>query len=377
MLRLLCVLIGLVLGYGASLMSGLLPVAVFTAHAVPWLAMPRFNHAGLSFDTALALPYVLAALISTVKAVAVVTTCQRTNNANYIRPDLASIDRGVLADGIVTALGGLIGTVPFNASTSAVGLAAATGITSRRVAYAMAAILAGLAFSPACAAAFAAIPGAVAGAILVFSSCFVISSGIEVMASRLLNSRRMLAIAGAILAAEGAQSVAASTRSLPHAVQQIANSPLLLGATVALVLNMVLRLGTRRNAVLEIDPANPDLETVRHFMDSRGAAWGARRDVIDRAGFVLSELVDTLVRNADPLGGIRIETSFNEFQINLKASYRGALMAFPATRPSLDEIANSEDGLLRLSGYLVRRQTDGVRATRRGDTSIVELTFEH
>ena len=377
LLRMSCVLIGLILGYAASLITGLLPLAIFTANQAPVLAVPRMHHLGMSFDAALALPFIVAALVSSIKAIAVITTCQRTNDANYIRPDLSSINRGVLADGLSTALAGVIGTVAFNAAASSPGLAAATGVTSRRVAYAIAALMALLAFSPAAAGVFSEIPDAVAGSILVFSSCFVITSGVEIMASRLLDSRRMLVIASAILAAEGAQSVAASTGALPMAVQQISASPLLLGTVVALLLNLVFRPGMRRNSMLEVDPATLNPDTIHGFMDARGAAWGARSDVIQRASFALAELIETLVRSCEPKGPIRIDTSFDEFRVNLKLTYDGIPMPFPATRPSMDDIADSEDGLLRLSGFMVRRQTDSVRTSQRGETCVIELHFDH
>src|SRR5206468_412048 len=149
-----CVLIGLVVGYAAALAGGLVPTTLLTANPAPLLAVPQFSHLGLSFDANLVLPFLVAALVSSVKSIAVVTTCQRTNDAAYIRPDLATINRGVLADGLVTVLSGLMGTAPCNAAASSPGMAAATGVTSRRVAYAIAALLALLAFSPAAASVF-------------------------------------------------------------------------------------------------------------------------------------------------------------------------------------------------------------------------------
>ncbi|HYZ63360.1 MAG TPA: solute carrier family 23 protein [Acetobacteraceae bacterium] len=377
LLRMSCVLIGFVAGYVAALATGLLSPTVFTANPAPMLAIPTFQHSGLAFDIDLVLPFLVAALVSSIKAIAVITTCQRTNDAAYIRPDLTSINRGVLADGLITAMGGLMGGGAINAAASSPGLAAATGVTSRRVAYAIGALLALLAFSPAAASVFSAIPDAVGGAILVFSSCFIITSGVEVMASRLLDSRRMLVIACAILAAEGAHTVAARAESLPGAVQQITASPLLLGTVVALILNVAFRPGMRRNSALMLDAGALDTEAIHTFIDGRGAAWGARPDVIQRVGFVLAELVESLVHRCKAEGPIRVTASFNEFRVDLVVTYRGVLMPFPLMRPSLDEIADTPDGLLRLSGFLIRRQTDSVRATERNGACVVEMHFDH
>jgi NCS2 family nucleobase:cation symporter-2 len=372
-----CVLIGLVVGYAAALIAGLVPATLFTANPAPMLAVPQFGHLGLSFDANLVLPFLVAALVSSVKSIAVVTACQRTNDANYIRPDLATINRGVLADGLVTALSGLMGTAPCNAASASPGLAAATGVTSRRVAYVIAGLMALLAFSPAAASVFSAIPDAVAGPILLFSACFVITSGVEVLASRLLDSRRILVIASAILAGTGAETVAARANALPEALQQITASPLLLGTVVAFILNLVFRPGMRRNSVLTLDAGSLDIQQVHDFMDARGAAWGARPEAINRAGFALAELIESLVHHCKARGPIQVEARFNEFRIDLLVSYQGALMPFPFVRPTLDDIADAPDGLLRLSGFLVRRQTDGVRVTQRDGTNLVEMSFDH
>lgn len=377
LLRMSCVLIGLVMGYVAALVTGLLPVALFVANPAPLLALPQLHHPGFAFSPTLVLPFMLAAVICFIKAVAVITACQRSNDAAYIRPDLAGINRGVLADGLCTALSGLIGTCAFNVTVTGSGLAAATGVTSRRVAYAMAALLAFLAISPAAASVFAAIPDAVAGAIFLFTSCFVITSGVEVMASRLLDTRRMLVVGLAVVAAQGAQSFGASASNLPSALEAVVVSPLLMGTAVALILNLVFLQRARRGSVLEVEAGALNLEAVQAYMDGRGAAWGARAEVISRAGYALCELVDTLVRNCEAQGRIRIEARFNEFRIDLRVTYRGALLSFPAMRPSLDEIAEAEDGMIRLSGFLIRRQTDSARATRRDDLCVVDLHFDH
>lgn len=376
LIRMSCVLIGMVAGYVAAVATGLMPIGIFVANPAPILALPHFTGAGLSFDATLLLPFLIAALVATVKSIAVTTTCQRTNDAAYIRPDLASINRGVLADGLVTAMAGLMGTAAFNANAASPGLAAATGVTSRRVAYAIAGVMTVLAFSPAAASVFSSIPDAVAGSLLTFSSCFVITSGIEIMASRLLDSRRMLVIAASILAAEGAHTVGEAL-TLPPALQQLVATPLLLGTLVALMLNAVFRPGTRRGSVLELDAASLDPEAIHNYMDARGAAWGARPDVIQRAGFALAELIESLVRSCEATGRIRVVSRFNEFRVDVQVTYHGVLMPFPATRPSMDDIAESEDGLLRLSGFLVRRQTDGVRATKRNGDCVIDLHFDH
>jgi xanthine permease XanP len=46
-------------------------------------------------------------------------------------------------------------------------------------------------------------------------------------------------------------------------------------------------------------------------------------------------------------------------------------------RPTDDEIRDTEDGLRRLAGYLVRQNADRARASRRDDRSVLEFHFQH
>ena len=107
---------------------------------------------------------------------------------------MRTISGGALANGLSTALAGLLGTIGTNTSTSNVGLAAATGVTSRNVAYAVGGIYLLLAFMPMGATLFVIMPGAVVGATLVFASCLVFVNGLQIITSRLLDARRTFVI---------------------------------------------------------------------------------------------------------------------------------------------------------------------------------------
>ena len=91
----------------------------------------------------------------------------------------------------------------------------------------------------------------------------------------------------------------------------------------ALTLNALFRLGVRRTRTLRVDPARLDAQAIADFMEEQGAAWGARRDVIDRATFNLSQSIETIVESCAPEGPIEVAASFDEFNLNLRVSYNG------------------------------------------------------
>jgi xanthine permease XanP len=378
LVRMSCVLIGIVTGYVAAIATGLLQQTWHTADGpVPLFAFPQLDYLGIAFDRHLLVPFLIAAIAATMKAMAVITTAHRTNDADWVRADMSGISRGVLTDGLITSISGLVGTSGTNISSSSVGLAAATGVTSRRVAFAMAAILAPLAFVPAVAIVFVSMPAGMIGASVLFSSTFVITTGIEMMTSRMLDARRIMIIGAAIVAAQVGEGFPSFVEHLPGWIQPFLATPLVVGTLVALLLNLVFRIGVRQYSQLTVDPGSADSSTIQLFMDGCGAEWGARADVIRRASFALGELVETLARDLDVQKPILLETHFNEFYVVARASYNGALLPLPTHRPSFEEIADSPDGAQRLAGFMIRRHADNVRTGRRGEMSIVDLRFDH
>ena len=72
------------------------------------------------------------------------------------------------------------------------------------------------------------------------------------------------------------------------------------GMLTAVLLNLVFRLGVRQTERLLVDPRAVDPPGIDAFLESRGAAWGARGDVIDRASFNLQQSIETIVEGCEP-----------------------------------------------------------------------------
>jgi len=117
--RVCCALIGMALGYAAAAAGGLLRTAdLKTLTDAPFVHVPGLAHPLWTFDTALALPFAVAALAATLRTMGDVTTCQRINDAEWTRPSLTSVSGGVLANGIATSAAGLLGTIGVNLAQS-------------------------------------------------------------------------------------------------------------------------------------------------------------------------------------------------------------------------------------------------------------------
>jgi NCS2 family nucleobase:cation symporter-2 len=377
-LRLTCVLIGMIVGYGVTAILGGFRYADWvTLAATPWVTVPRLDHVAWGFDASLVIPFGIAAVAASLKVIGNVTTCQKLNDADWVRPDMTSIGRGVLADGMATTLAGALGTGGVNSASAAVGLASATGILSRQVAYAIAGLLVLLAFLPKIGVLLFLMPGAVAGPALLFAATFMFVNGLEIMTSRLLDARRTFVIGLSFMCGFAIDLFPAAFAQFPGWLQPLLVSSIVLGPVVALVLNGLFRLGVRKTQKMVVDPARVDPASIEAFMETSGAGWGARRDAIDRAAFSLTQSIETIVDGCAPEGPLEIEASFDEFNLDLRVSYVGPPLELPDKRPSNEEIMASEGGQRRLAGFMLRRYADSVAATHKAGRSTILFHFDH
>ena len=118
--KLFCILIGMTFGYVASWATGLLGTAQYSQVVkLNWLALPFEGFPGLDFDLHLLIPFIVAALCSNLKTVRDITTCQKINDASWVRPDMTNIRKGILADGLGCLSAGLLGGMGQSSSSSA------------------------------------------------------------------------------------------------------------------------------------------------------------------------------------------------------------------------------------------------------------------
>lgn len=378
LVRMLCALEGLVVGYTVSALTGLLGGRQFASvESVPWIALPSFQHDHWAFDVTLVVPFVVACLAVAMKAVGTITVCQRMVDANWVRPDMRSVTRGVFTDGVSTMVAGAAGAMGTNTSTPSVGLASATGVASRHVCYAIGGLFILLGLTPKLAMLLAIMPRAVMVAALLFTIAFIIVNGLQVITSRLLDTRRTLVIGFSILAGVAVEAFPQIAAEAHPSVSPLVGSSLVFATLVALLLNLLFRIGVRRRARLAVERERVDWEAVEKFMLAQGAQWGARRDVIDRASFNLVQSIETITNSDVAQGPLEVEASFDEFSVDVRVTYDGAPLELPETRPSSEEILASEDGERRLAGFMLRRFADRVSASGRNGRSTVLFHFDH
>jgi NCS2 family nucleobase:cation symporter-2 len=303
--------------------------------------------------------------------------CQRINDANWVRADMTSVTRGVLADGLSTTFSGLAGAVGTNTSTPSVGLSQATGVTSRVVAYAVGVMFILLGIFPKLTALLAVMPRSVMLPALLFTITFILINGLQVLTSRLFDVRRTLVIGLALISGVSIEAFPGIAAAAPASVAPIIGSSLVTATVIALVLNLVFRIGVRKTARLTLEHGEVDQQKIQEFFEAQTATWGARPDVAKRATFGVSQLIDVIVEEFWTGEPATIEASFDEFNLDVRVIYRGEAPSLPDRRPSNDEIMESERGARLFAGFMLRRNADRVRADAHNGMARVHFHFDH
>lgn len=373
--KMFCVLIGMVVGYAASAAVGLLDFSsAIPPQGLAILHLPSIDYIGYRFDLFALAPFVVAAFASTLRVMGDVTNCQRINDKDWVRPNFASLAGGVAANGLASIVCGLMGSFGPNSYSSCIGLSVATGVTSRVVGYAVGIAFILLALIPAVSVLFAAMPLPVMGAALFFTAAFVFTSGIQIITARMLDARRTMVIGFSFAMAVMADIYHNVFIKAPVELQPIVGNSLVLGTVCAVALNLIMRVGVRQRVTIKLDAGQKDRQEVEQFLSQQGSRWAARRDVINRAIFGAVQVLEVI---GDPPGGVAVEASFDEFNLDLRMRYKGDPLTIPEKRPSPREILSSEEGERLLAGYLLRRSADWISSIGTDTGAEIHLHYDH
>ena len=153
--------------------------------------------------------------------------------------DRDALSRGLRADGVGTLLGGLFNTFPYTSFSQNVGLVSVTGVRSRWVTVAGGCIMLLLGLLPKIAALVEAVPLVVLGGAGLVMFGMVAATGARILATVDFRTNRYNLFVVAIAVGFGMIPLAAPGffRNLPHDLQPLLESGILLSAMVAVLLN--------------------------------------------------------------------------------------------------------------------------------------------
>lgn len=328
--KLVCTLLGLLAGVAAALALGLFDAGTLASiGAAPWFAMPDPGYLAFRWEPSLLPAFIAAGLAAAIRTVGVLTTCQKANDAAWVRPDLANIRRGVYADGIGCTLGGLVGAPGMNTGPSLVGVSIATGVTSRSIAHASAVVLVVLAFVPKVADLFLQLPLSVAGGLLVFTASIMLASGMQLMLARPLDTRFTFVIGVGLLFPLTAMASADFFARLPGWLHFLTDSGLALGLTAAIGLLLIFRMASGRRQTIPWRGSTDAHAELARLLEGNAASWGLTRDAIERALADTSQAI-TLLHEGELLREpVAIRAAERDNTLEIELSYRGQPLVLP------------------------------------------------
>jgi xanthine permease XanP len=376
-LHALPLLLGLSVGYALSLVSGDLPWNQFIGELrAPWISLPHRAATGLSFRFAMLAPFLIACLTASLKTVGDLTLCQKINDAEWKRTDMKSVSGGLLANGIGTFLSGLSGGVAQNTVSSSIGLSLATGTTSRSLARSTGLLVIALAFFPKLAAALAVMPGPVVGATLIYSACFIVIGGLQLLTSRMLDSRRIFAVGIALIFGLSVEISPGLYTHVPAVFQPIFGSSVALATVLVVFLSLLFRLGVAKQVRFKVEVGPAAFDTIHYMLEEQGAAWGMRRDVVIRAEQAINETVNSVAALNPHLKEVQVELAFNEFQLNAELEYQGLPLEIATSAPSVEELG-TDRGIAALSTFMIRQYADRIRVKERKGVCRLQIHLDH
>src|SRR5271154_3222903 len=375
-LHALPMLMGLSAGYILALASGVLPWPQFV-HELnePWINFPHRVVSGLNFRFSLLAPFLIASLTAGLKMVGDLTLCQKINDADWKRTDMKSASGGLLTSGLGTLFSGLSGGVAQTTVSSSIGLSLATGTTSRSLAIPTGIMIAALAFFPKLAAVLAVMPAPVVGAILIYSACFIVLGGMQLLTSRMLDSRRIFAVGISLIFGMSVDIVPELYRHAPEVLRPLFSSSTALATILVVSLSLLFRVGIAKRISFEVVPGE-DMEKVDSMLEEQGAAWGMRREVVISAVQAVHETVNSALLFNPGLERVKISIEFDEFKLVADLEYEGVPIQLADSAPSLESLGTAE-GVALLSTFMIRKFADRVRIKAHKGASRIQLTFDH
>jgi xanthine permease XanP len=236
------VLISIILGYLLSLAAGLIgsaelkQVSQTPLFALPGKGVKLFRY---SFDPSLIIPFILISIIQCLKSFGNIITCQKLSDDNWKEPDLKNVGKGLMASGISVFSCGLLGGVATDTSASNVGLSAATGANSRVIAWSAGLIFMLLGFLPKIAALFTIMPQPVMGAIVVFVTCYMLISGMQIILANPISTRMTFIIGISMIFGLSVDMASSMFYSIPSWLIPVFSSSLTVSTLMAVILNQV------------------------------------------------------------------------------------------------------------------------------------------
>lgn len=375
-------LAGLAVGTLIAAGLGMIPASVWgDIAATPWLRMPELGTFGWKFDSELLGLYALMGVSLTLMSLGTQTVAQRAVDADWHIPNLRAYARGLRAEGISHMVGSFMNAMPQSASGGAVGLAVSAGCTSRYLGFWVAGALVFMALCSKLIVLWFVVPAPVIAALMLYLAALLIMTGLRLIASRMLDNRRSMAVGlGLMVGVANQYLVWGLQPSMPALADFMRVAGGLNGLLVALVLTLLFRIGATARTRRRFEVAATTADDLNIYMEQQGRLWGARRESVQRVRQAVWEAFDLVahsnhIRAQQPW--LEVQTRFDDYALRVRFIYEGVpLPVAESAPPSPDDMLDDPDAAARLSGYLLSRLARRVQISHREGRCMLDLYFD-
>lgn len=230
------ILIGIVAGYIICIPMGLVDLSAI--NQAGWISFPRIFEYGVKFDIKALIAFIPAYFVTTIETVGCLKAIGETSQ---VEMENKRIGAGVLADGIGSIVGAVVGSFPNTTFSQNVGLISLTKVASKHVAIMAGIIMVCLGFLPKLAGLVSGIPQPVLGGVGIVMFGTVAAAGIKTLSRVRLTERNLLIIATSIALGLGVTFRPDVIAQLPEGIKMIFSSGITTGTITALILNLTLK----------------------------------------------------------------------------------------------------------------------------------------
>jgi xanthine permease len=230
------ILIGLLAGYAAAAMLGMVSMAGF--QKASWVTSIQVLPYGFEFSLGAVIAVTLVSIVSAVETVGD-TSATAKAGAGRDATD-AEIAGATYADGLGTAVAGVFGGLPNTSFSQNVGIVGMTGVMSRHVVTIAGVIMVICGLLPKIGALIASMPLPVLGGGVIVMFGMVAAAGMNVLSEVKMTRRNMVIIAISLTTGLGLNLVPTAVQYLPGIWKTLATSAVAPTAFLAIVLNQIL-----------------------------------------------------------------------------------------------------------------------------------------
>lgn len=330
---------------------------------LPLVGLPVLSNYSFAFDLRLVIPFLIVTVAAVVDNIGDYSATQRANDPAFQKPNWKSIENGIRASGIGSVLAGLMGGVIQSTATTNIGVAGATGVTSRKISYVVGGMLISLAFLPKVTGLMMLIPAPVLGATLLYSIAYIMAGGFSTLAAIELDDRRIFIIFVSITFAVSTL-IPGLWDFLPPEVASILVSPMVMGTIVLLVMMLLGKIGQKKSLELESTMSAQSIPAINQQILDACKEWSAPKSLCNK----LQIGVDAICEGYDSIGvtgTTKIKLLYDGMQVKYRMECEDPALA--------DYTAESCPEIMALSLTMVKNMFDHVKFSCEGGKARLEI----